>query len=182
MAETSSSNTTSSRLKDVRAKIGHIPLIRRHSFVYSFLTLLVLYGAFLLPPSGPPAAVELSVIVLFSLLLLAWAVIVFTDELKPEIMKTIIAFAVLVVAAWLYYRYSTAQWGQMTFLFFNWEIIQKAWPTLVEGFWTTLLLAVSAAIMSTIIGLLLAVFRSFNNVVLNVFIIAVFVIYVGHFT
>ena len=48
----------------------------------------------------------------------------------------------------------------------------QAWPTLVTGFWTTLLLAVSAAVMSTIIGLLLAVFRSFNNAVLNFFIIA----------
>jgi polar amino acid transport system permease protein len=172
MAETISSNTTASRLKDVRAKIGHIPLIRRHSFVYSFLTLLVIYGAFLLPTSGPPAAVDLSVIILFGLLLLVWAVIVFTDELKPEIMKTATAFAILIVAAWLYYRYSTARWGEMTYLFFNVDIIKKAWPTLVEGFWTTLLLAVSAAIMSTVIGLLLAVFRSFNNVVLNVFIIA----------
>jgi polar amino acid transport system permease protein len=172
MAETKSSNTTSSRLKDVRAKIGHVPLIRRHSFVYSFLTLLVIYGAFLLPPSGPPAAVDLSVIILFGLLLIVWAVIVFTDELKPEMMKTAIAFAILIVVAWLYYRYSTARWGEMTFLFFNVDIIKKAWPTLVEGFWTTLLLAISAAIMSTVIGLLLAVFRSFNNVVLNVFIIA----------
>ena len=60
----------------------------------------------------------------------------------------------------------------MAYLFFNLEIIQKAWPTLVKGFWTTLLLAVSAAVMSTILGLLLAVFRSFNNLVLNVFIIA----------
>jgi polar amino acid transport system permease protein len=166
------SETTASSLEDVRAKMGQIPLVRRHSFVYSFLTLLVLYAAFVLPDSGPPAAGQLSVIVLFTLLLVAWAVIVFTDELKPELLKTAVAFAVLIVSAWLYYRYSTAQWGEMTGLFFNLKVIQKAWPTLVEGFWTTLLLAVAAAVMSTIIGLLLAVFRSFNNTVLNVFIIA----------
>ena len=167
-----SSNTATSRLSEVKARIGHVPLIRRNSFVYSFLTLLVLYGAFLLPPSGPPAAVGFSVIALFFLLLIVWAVIIFTDELKPEIMKTVTIFVILVVGAWLYYRYSTARWGEMTFLFFNADVIKKAWPTLVIGFWTTLLLAVSAAIMSTIIGLLLAVFRSFNNPVLNVFIIA----------
>ena len=167
-----SSNTTASRLSEVKARMGHVPLIRRNSFVYSFLTLLVLYGVFLLPPSGAPATVGLSMIVLFFLLLIAWAVIIFTDELKPEVLKTVSVFAILVVAAWLYYRYSTARWGEMTFLFFNLEIIKKAWPTLVTGFWTTLLLAVSAAIMSTIIGLLLAVFRSFNNPVLNFFIIA----------
>ncbi len=172
MAERQSISTTPSRLADVRAKIGHIPFIRRHSFVYSFLTLLFLYGVFLLPAGGPPSSIGLITIGLFSLLMIAWAIILFTDELKPEIIKTATAFAILIVAAWLYYRYSTARWGEMMFLFFNWDIIQKAWPTLVEGFWTTILLAISAAIMSTIIGLLLAVFRSFNNVVLNFFIIA----------
>ena len=87
-------------------------------------------------------------------------------------MKTVIVFSIFIIAGWLYYRYSTARWGEMGFLFFNLEMIQKAWPTLVEGFWTTLLLAVCAAIMSTIIGLLLAIFRSFENPVLNFFIIA----------
>ena len=46
--------------------MGHIPLIRRNGFIYSFLTLLVLYGVFLLPASGPPAASDLGVIVLFA--------------------------------------------------------------------------------------------------------------------
>ena len=172
MTEKPSSSTTTSRLSEVKARIGHVPLIRRNSFVYSFLTLLVIYGVFLLPPSGTPAIIGFSLIALFFVLMIAWAVIIFTDELKPEILKTVIVIAILVVAAWLYYRYSTARWGEMTFLFFNVDIIKKAWPTLVTGFWTTLLLAVSSAILSTIIGLLLAVFRSFNNPVLNVFIIA----------
>ena len=43
--------------------------------------------------------------------------VVFTDACKPEILKTVIAFALLIVAAWLYYRYSSARWGEMTFLF-----------------------------------------------------------------
>ena len=114
----------------------------------------------------------MSRIILFCLLFLVWAIIIFTDELKSEKLKTVVVFSIFAIAAWLFYRYSSARWGEMGFLFFNLEIIQKAWPTLIEGFWTTLLLAVSAAIMSTIVGLLLAVFRSFNNVVLNVFIIA----------
>ena len=87
-----SSNATASRLSEVKARMGHVPLIRRNSFVYSFLTLLVLYGAFLLPPSGAPATVGLSMIVLFFLLLIAWAVIIFTDELKPEVLKTVSRF------------------------------------------------------------------------------------------
>ena len=172
MAEKKYASSTPSRLADVKERMGHIPLIRKHGFVYSFLAVVVLYGVFLLPPSGPPGIARLLVVGLFVLLFIAWAVIVFTDELKPEIMKTVTALAILIVGAWLYYRYSTGRWSEMTQLFFNLEVIRKAWPTLVQGFWTTLLLAVSAAVISTVLGLLLAVFRSFNNVVLNVFIIA----------
>jgi len=172
MAEPTSSKTTPSRLSDLKDKVGYLPVIRRNSFVYGSLTLLVLYALFLLPSKGSPEAVDLGRIILFSLLLLVWAFIIFTDELKPEKLKTLTVFGIFIIAAWLYYRYSTARWGEMGYLFFNLEMIQKAWPTLVEGFWTTLLLAVCAAIMSTIIGLLLAVFRSFNNPVLNFFIIA----------
>lgn len=159
-------------MSDLRDKVGHLPFIRRNSFVYGSLTLLALYAAFLLPSKGAPDAIDLGRIILFCLLLLVWAFIIFTDELKSEKIKTITVFSIFIVAAWLYYRYSAARWGEMGHLFFNFEMIQKAWPTLVDGFWTTLLLAVCAAIMSTVIGLLLAVFRSFNNPVLNFFIIA----------
>ena len=172
MTETKTPITASSRLADVKAKMGHIPLIRRDGFVYGFLGFLIVFAVVLLPPSGPPTAFELGEIALFVMLLIAWVTLVFTDELKPEFMKTAAVFVVLIVSGWLYYRYSTARWGEMVHLFFNAETIKKAWPTLVKGFWTTVLLAVASAVMSTIIGLLLAVFRSFNNLVLNTFIVA----------
>ena len=162
MAEPISSQTAGTGLSDLKDKIGHIPIIRRNSFVYGFLTVLILYGVFLLPSRGSFETVDLGRIVLFCLLFLVWAMIIFTDELKSEKMKTAMVFSLFIIAGWLYSR----------FLFFNVEMIQKAWPTLMEGFWTTLLLAFGAAIMSTIVGLLLAVFRSFNNAVLNFFIIA----------
>ncbi|MBT8345155.1 MAG: amino acid ABC transporter permease [Desulfofustis sp.] len=172
MADPASNKNGTARLADLKAKAGYVPVIRRNGFVYAFLSLLVLYAIFLLPAKGSPETLDLGRIILFCLLLLVWAILIFTDELKPEKMKTVIVFTIFIIAAWLYYRYSTARWGEMGFLFFNLEMIQKAWPTLVEGFWTTLLLAVCAAIMSTIIGLLLAIFRSFENRVLNFFIIA----------
>jgi polar amino acid transport system permease protein len=78
-------------------------------------------------------------------LVLVWAGIIFSDELKLELMETSIAFGIPIVAAW---------------------------PTLLKVFWTTLLLAISAAILSTILGLHFAVFRSFNNQVLNFFFIS----------
>ena len=172
MTDPASTQNGTARLADLKAKAGYVPLLRRNSFVYGFLSLLGLYAIFLLPGKGAPETLDLGRIILFCLLLLVWAIIIFTDELKPEKMKTVIVFSIFIIAGWLYYRYSTARWGEMGFLFFNLEMIQKAWPTLVEGFWTTLLLAVCAAVMSTIIGLLLAIFRSFENPVLNFFIIA----------
>lgn len=172
MIDSNPSQSVASRLSDLKGKVGHIPLIRRNSFVYGYLAILFLYGLLLLPSGDSLGIADFGRIALFGLLLLVWAVIIFTDELKPEKMKTALVFGIFIIAGWLYYRYSSARWGEMGFLFFNLEMIQKAWPTLLEGFWTTLLLAVAAAIMSTIVGLLLAVFRSFNNAVLNVFIIA----------
>ena len=159
-------------LEEVRARLGRIPVIRRNGVVCGFLGFLVAYGAALLPPSGVPRPLELGVILLFGLLAVAWTAVVCTDELKPEALKTAAVFALMAVGAWLYYRYSSARWSEMTHLFFNWEVIEKAWPILIEGLWTTILLAACAALMSTTVGLLLAVFRSFNNPVLNFFIIA----------
>jgi polar amino acid transport system permease protein len=172
MADPKSTGSTPSRLADVRARMERIPLIRRHQFLLSFLAVLVAYGAFLLPGSGTPNFLGWVAVIAFALLALAWAVILFTDELKPEYLKTILVFVLLVLGGWLYYRYSTGRWSEMTHLFFNLKIIQKALPTLIQGFWTTLLMAAAAAVMSTILGLLLAVFRSFGNPVLNLFIVA----------
>ena len=57
-------------------------------------------------------------------------------------------------------------------LFFNLEVIEKAWPYLKMGFWTTVSLSLCSALLSTTIGVALAVFQSFNNRVLNFFIVA----------
>ena len=119
MAEPISSQTAGTGLSDLKDKIGHIPIIRRNSFVYGFLTVLILYGVFLLPSRGSFETVDLGRIVLFCLLFLVWAMIIFTDELKSEKMKTAMVFSLFIIAGWLYYRYSTARWGEMGFLFFN---------------------------------------------------------------
>ncbi len=162
---------TPSSLQDVKNRVGNIPLIRKSQFIWSYLAFLVFFDLALLPEKGTPGPLGLAMVLLFVVLLLVWAAIVFTDELKSDKLKTLIAFGIIIVFGWLYYRYSTARWSEMVHLFFNVGVIQKAWPYLVKGFWTTILLAVTAAIFSTIIGLLLAVFRSFNNPVLNFFII-----------
>ncbi len=171
MEEKRYSSTTPSRLADVKARMGHIPVVRRYQFIFGFLAVLILYGTLLLPSSGSPGTFDSIIIALFVILFLGWAAILFSDERKPEVLKTVTAFAIIFVAAWLYYRYSSARWSEMQELFFNGEVIRKSWPTLMKGFRTTIVLAIFAAIISTVVGLLLAVFRSFNNPVLNFFII-----------
>jgi polar amino acid transport system permease protein len=97
--------------------------------------------------------------------------VIFTDELKPEWFKMATAIILIVLAGWLFYRYSTGKWGQMAFLFFNTGIMKQALPTMWKGLGVTVKIAVFAALMSTTLGMLLAVFRSFNNRILNIFII-----------
>jgi hypothetical protein len=88
---------TDSCLEEVRAKIGRIPVIRRDAFVYGFLAILVGFGAFLLPPPGPPKTFSLAFIILFYLLSGIWTVVFCTDELKPEVLKTAAVFALIFV-------------------------------------------------------------------------------------
>lgn len=171
MSDMSSASKIPSRLQDVKEQAGKIPLIRRNEFVLGSLAALILYGIFLLPSTQALAAGQWMIISLFVVLALAWSVLIFTDELKPEWFKTLTAFALVGVAIWLYYKYSSAEWSRLGHLFFNLELMKQVWPTLFKGLWITIQLAFFSALMSTILGLLLAVFRSFNNRILNLFIV-----------
>lgn len=109
---------------------------------------------------------------LFVVLLLAWTGILITDERRGESLKIVTVISVLGILLLLFLRYNVSDGNEISDLFFNAAVIKKAWPYLALGFKTTIYLAVSAAILSTIIGLMLAIFRSFDNKVLNFFIIA----------
>jgi polar amino acid transport system permease protein len=124
----------------------------------------------------PPASANLTTIQsaclgIFILLYIGWAYIFITDECKPDSIKIAVSLVVVILSAWLFYRYSSARWGEMTSLFLNLEIMKKATPRMVEGLEVTIEIAIFSAVMSTTLGLLLAVFRSFNNRVLNIFIV-----------
>lgn len=165
-------NNPSSQLIEVKRKMSHVPFIRRNDFVYLTLASLLIFGAFFLPPSGSLTSMHIVVISFFVLLCFGWVVLIFTDQQKKDRFRTITAIGLIIILGWLYYRYITAQWSQMIHLFFNLNIIKQAWPTLISGLGVTAQIAVFSAILSTTLGLLLAVFRSFNNRVLNIFIIA----------
>jgi polar amino acid transport system permease protein len=172
MSLTSSSNKNISRMVDVKAQVGVTPLIRQNRFIYGLLAAVIVYGLLLLPPAGPLKTTQNLVLSLFIVLYVGWAIIIFTDQQKPDLYKTLISLVLVILSAWLFYRYSNARWGEMTNLFLNMGIMQKALPRMIEGLGVTIKIAIFAAIMSTTLGLLLAVFRSFNNRVLNLFIVA----------
>mgnify|MGYP001190255410 CR=1 FL=1 len=161
-----------SRLQDLREQAGRIPFIRRKEFTYGSLAGLAVFAVLFLPRTVPLTPAGMAVIALLVVGSIAWAAIFFSDELKPEWSKTLTAFALLILFGFLYYRYSTAHWSRMMTLFMNMEVIKVALPRLLEGLVITVKIAISSWVISTLLGLFLAVFRAFDNRVLNIFIIA----------
>ncbi len=165
-------------LEELRRVQGRIPWYRRHVFVFGTLVLLIVY-TLLLPKVEPLSLGQEIVVGVFCLLCLVWGGLFFSDVQKPEWAKTIVAFAILFVGGWLFYRYSNADWDRLSHVFFNWELMKDpmeggatGWGILFAGLKLTVEIAFFSAVFSTIIGLLLAVFRSFGNRILNIFIIA----------
>lgn len=170
--------TTSPSIGSLRYGHGEIPWYRRREFTWGALVLLVVFGL-LLPKPGALSTGDQLAIAAFFVLTLAWAGLYLSDVLKPEWSKTVVAFGVLGLAGLLFYRYADAEWERLGHVFFNWEMMREpmeggdtGWSILLAGLKITLQMAFFSAVFSTILGLLLAVLRSFNNPVLNVFIIA----------
>ncbi len=172
MTQTTYSSNVPSRLQDVKKQVGRIPFVRRNKFIIGMFAGIVLFTLIFLPRTTPLTIFGQAAVSVILLASIAWSVLIFTDELKKEWFKTLTAFALLFLLAWLYYRYSTAQWSRMTNLFFNMKVVQQALPRLVFGLGVTIKIAIGSWVVSTVLGLLLAVFRTFNNRVLNFFIIA----------
>lgn len=156
---------------ELREASGRIPLIRKAVFVYGSFAALALYAAALFNSAATGLPVNLA-IALFVLLLLGWAGIVVSDELKPALFKTGAALFTVAALCGLFLKFKVENSAEIVDLFFNAQVIENAWPYLEMGFWTTLKLSICAAVLSTVIGVALAVFQSFNNRVLNFFIIA----------
>ena len=171
---------TESHLVDVQRRFPvQTPWYYRTGFILGTLAAVVLVGAFLLPQPGRLSTADKAVIAVFFGLALAWGALLFSDPGKPEWTKTVTAFGLLFLAGWLFYRYADAQWERLNHVFFNWQLMQEpaeggesAWMVLFKGLGITVQIAVFSAILGTTLGLLLAVFRAFNNRVLNLFIIA----------
>jgi polar amino acid transport system permease protein len=151
---------------------GSAPWHRRYEFLLPLLGLIVAFGLFLLPGRSRPSPGQWVLIVLFGLSALAWAALVVSDNQKPKWFSGAAAAGTIATLGLLFYRYSNARWEAMGQSFFNFSLIRDAWPMILSGLGNTLTLAAYAAVASILIGLVLAVIRSFRNPILNIFIIA----------
>ena len=145
-------------------------LVRRPLFIAVTFIALVAYALFLLPDkdSAPPLWFHFS-IGLFVILVLGYCGNILSDKDKPEMLKMAMAVLLIAVLCWLFYRYSGAQWGRLIKFFFNWKKLEGNWWILRDGLGVTLFLAAVSGVGSVLVGLLVAVLRTFNNPTLNLF-------------
>lgn len=161
--------------KFLRSRPGWVYWLRRYEFIVFSLVILVAYAIFLLPAPemrGENSALVITNIAVFCVLVLAWSANLLVDADKPDLLKGIVAFSLIGVFSWLFYLYSGTEWEKLGTAFFNFPKLQGNWHILFEGLLVTLELAIISAVFSVIIGLLVAVLRSFGSKTLNIFLIA----------
>ena len=145
-------------------------LVRRPAFLAVTSALVAAYALLALPSLGNTSPTWLySSIALFLLLVLAWSGNVLADKDKPEILKLAVSILLIAVLAWLFYRYSGAQWGRLIEFFFNFKKLKGNWWILRDGLGVTLLLAVISAAGSILVGLTVAVLRAYQSRTLDLF-------------
>jgi polar amino acid transport system permease protein len=163
------SNTSATNLKFVRTRPGWVYWVRKPIFIISTLILLVAYAFFLLPTKSSSPEYSWISISVFVVLVLAWCANIFVDPDKPEILKGVVAFALIAVMCWMFYQFSGAKWVKLQKSFFNWSIISTDWKVLFSGLGVTLELAALSAVFSLVIGLVVAILRTLGSKTLNLY-------------
>jgi His/Glu/Gln/Arg/opine family amino acid ABC transporter permease subunit len=167
-----SDRTASVSQKFVRSRPTWVFWVRRPAFQIAFFFLLVAYALVLLPSKETSPALTSFSLGLFVVLVLGWSAIILPDENRPELLKGAIAFGLIAVFCWLFYRYSGAQWDKLTGSFFDWKRMRGSWGSLVNGLTVTLELALLSAVCSLVVGLVIAVLRSLGSPTINLFLVA----------
>jgi len=154
----------------MRTHPGWFYWVRRPLFTVLALVVLVAYAFFLLPDkdTAPPLWFYFS-ISLFLLLVLGYSGNILADREKSEFLKMTVALLLIALLCWLFYRYSGAQWGRLRKFFFNWQKLEGNWWILRDGLGVTLFLALISAVGSVLLGLLVAILRTYNSPTLNLF-------------
>ena len=147
------------------------PWYKRNRFLAAVFLFLVL--AVVIAPQNDAEGYQWVFVVASFLVALTWAGIVITDVQRPTWMGIVAAVGLLVFSGWLFLRYSGAEWDLLGFVFFNFELLRpEDWLMLLSGLKYTLMLAVASIVVSTLIGLFLAILRTLDNRVFNFFIVA----------
>ncbi len=167
-----------------KGKYGHLPWYRRYEFLYPFMIIYAALIIFVMPP--------VSRLNIFGYLMLIVAVVIYvfvlvavqTDREKPNWLKNIFAFGVILIFGLFFYRYSGARWSEVGHYFFNMDVMRRTgfmevgeaatttnWELMFRALWTAIEIFLMSAVLSTLLALLLAVVRVIvNDKLLNFFI------------
>ncbi len=167
-------NKHDSELLKLKEKSGKIPFYRDHKFLLGLIILTILFSVFCLPRKQfeSLSGLDKAAIYFDCLLILAASFLIFTDQLLHDNLKKAAALIMVAALLFLYYSYANAQWNKLGYLFFNVDVMKGSLPILLKGLLVTIELALGTGIIGTILGLIIAIFRYFDNKVLNMFIIA----------
>lgn len=144
-------------------------VIRRKWFVTATFLLLVAYALVLPAREAVAPTVMYASILGFLVLVLAWSANILANKEISEALKMVVSLLLIGVLGWLFYNYSGAQWEKLIDFFFNWEKMTGSWTTLFRGLGVTMMLAGISAVFTVLIGLIVAILRSFRSPTLNVF-------------
>lgn len=142
-------------------------------FLIASLVVLLIYTFIFLPKeTSIPDALGLVSIVLLLVFAYSLMIILILDRRKSEVVKNLFVVVWFALHVWLFYKYSGASWALLGQQFFNFPRMTGYWHILFSAFLITLKIGISCFVIVPIIGLVLAIFRSFNNRVVNTFVIA----------
>jgi polar amino acid transport system permease protein len=165
------SDMTATTKKFHRTRPAWVYWVKRPAFIVGLFLVLVGYAVLLLPDKSTPRILSNLSLGVFAVLVLGWSAIILPDEDKPELLKGAVAFGLIAVFAWLFYRYSGAQWEKLANSFFDWKRMGTGWGSLFNGLTVTLELALLSAVFSVVVGLVTAMLRSVGSPTINLFVV-----------
>ncbi|KAA9008795.1 amino acid ABC transporter permease [Histidinibacterium aquaticum] len=95
------------------------------------------------------------------------------DKGAPLWLQNLSALALLVLATAAFFRWADGDWGRLGYLFFNVEVMSRpgAMARMLSGLWIAVQVFLFSLVLSTLLGMFMAVVRSIvNDALLNFFI------------
>lgn len=144
-----------------------LPFYQRRLFLALTAGIVVLLGVTLLPEAQADAPLKGLRITLFWMVFLIWGVNIIFDRFKPLWFQGLAILSLLLTAVWCLQYYGGTDLRNMQHIFFNMEVMEGQWGLLFSGLQVTAELAVLSIILSTVFGLLVAIFRIRQNKIIN---------------